>query len=1262
MLIVFILHRLIESVSKLFVTYPSQLTVLETVCKAIIQAALTARSHSVTLDSDGLEVTTLLVGALSRVQWETQSVSLVRLACESVTRLSTLYYQMMHFNDILRLVASFLKMLFSKLSSENLIALGSSFPSDLPTSVYASFDDHGIHDNIRSLIALYVDMNETDFKNLLNVLHSFATAVPCSSETYSSDSSFFLLLFAGQHFSTSGVVQDALWSLLTTIITVYPAYSAEVTPDVLIPAIIPALTETTCNRTPLLNFLNDYASNACSPSREPLFVLTTYFEYPELLQVLLGMLDTTRELESQVQRDEVAAVSNLLELFFWKFKQSRSTINLIFQYRIVDILKQAALKWPELSCISYCNSVRQLLNHFPPNIVGLHPSLKKLMEGVPDSLVEKKDAFFSQNQFLPFVDLLCNPATLNSENIRMAIYDAIKFLLKSSPGEKKNEWLTDRFLKCYISSLPKDVKAFPHKLQVFTFVSHFIVYSLSSDRMQLIQEQGWHEVAINDCLRVADNAETRASSLGFATCILQGYSRSLKDISSFSDSYFSQWILDFATQHGVGIKSEAGETFGSVILTLTADKAASVVLHKKGFLDSNISLVADQYDPQVVRPAIHAIGNIALSGHHVKQEVLDKSFHITLIDYLRHNVSTADPGVLSASCRVLHILASGDWAKRKFAEEGLVDILMKMLETRRDNAEICWRPLGLLSSLGFMSLSNREYIITEKVLASVLNLLKTTKHSKVKSYTALVFLASIDSDRRSADLQRMKVTEIFQQVLQEIDSSDASFDDLQRWGSSLLEKGHLFTIPLNNTTLLPAKQQLLTNSIDQSISWPGKSYCVPKESVDSSEVRLLPTLDETNLAPQFPEAPKLTDDAISQIRQLGLDPDNLFRIGRFFGSTHGLCSNCEKEGRSEELSFRPQSLTPHQYQELITRGWYRRGGVKLFRYRYNHNLDCSDWETRVIVSEFDHRKHKSYKKVLKKMPEDRLTVETVPTQFISEAYDLYNSYHLVKHDKPLKSEYSYCEHAVNSPVRNQCVDGFQYGSFHQLYRLDGRLVAVGVIDVVPNGVVSTYMWYDTSKEISKYSFGVYSSLKEIEYTKHLSRSNPNIKYYYLQGWNAKNHKLSYKARYEPEEFLSPCTVSDWVLGVEGVKREQEKAKEKWILANHPTPSSDHSPVTSQQQNCVANDVVDTKLVPGDAFSLDLLKHEQDTGRNKPIVVCLNHQMYLHLDQMLDSCSISSHQRKLMTERFEELVLAVGPNLVQNMVVDLVACVNDTCTN
>jgi arginine-tRNA-protein transferase len=46
---------------------------------------------------------------------------------------------------------------------------------------------------------------------------------------------------------------------------------------------------------------------------------------------------------------------------------------------------------------------------------------------------------------------------------------------------------------------------------------------------------------------------------------------------------------------------------------------------------------------------------------------------------------------------------------------------------------------------------------------------------------------------------------------------------------------------------------------------------------------------------------------------------------------------------------------------------------------------------------------------------------------------------------------------------------FHYGSYHQLYRLDGRLVAMGVIDILPSCVSSVYFMWE--KEYEKFSLG-----------------------------------------------------------------------------------------------------------------------------------------------------------------------------------------------
>ena len=1232
---------------------------METICKAIIQAAIDGHKNSIIIESNGLSIFSPLIGILLKVTWQTATTSFIRLACESVTRLLMLFEPQSNHLVLLQLVTSFLNQVFDELpyesSVKSLVAIGSSFPRDLPDSIYRSLIALGIHDRLRPLVTVYSEMNEVDLSNVLALLNRFVKAKPTSASDYISESTHLILLFAAQHFSSSVIVQNSLWSFVTCLLLNSQEFCLDLSPEILIPAILPTITNTTCSgRVPLIKFVHQYIIYNVDASSTS-FVLNCFRDYPEFLNFLLKLLDPIRELESKKEMEEVSAIAWLLELFFQQY-EDRSFAKFILKYKLLPILAQAAIKWPAYCCVSFCTAMRCFLNCSLPDVNFI---FRKFMSD------EEKEEFFGENQFLPFVNLLGNPATFASEEIRVAIYDAIKFLLKVAPKDAKERYLTDDFLMAFISNLPKDIRCYSHKMHLFVFIGHFIVYTLKPERFDVIRDQKWHEVAIHDCFVHATYQEARTACIGFSTCILHGYSQFFKDISLFYKSEFPKNLVEFAEEYGHGLKSEAGETFGSLILTLTADKNASIALHESGFLESLYQFADDQFDPQIIRPAIHAVGNIALCGHQVKQVVLDKNFHVVLIKYLDSRMSTADSSVLAACCRVLHILASGDWAKRNFVENGLVNILTRMLDSRRNNAELCWRPLGLLSSLGFMSLSNREYVITEKVLRTVVDVLKNTQHSKVKSYTALVFLASIDSDRRSADLQRLKVTEIFQQVLNESTAKDDSYDDLQKWGSSLLEKGQLFTIPLKRTHLKPEQEQLLASCMIQSITWPEKARLsnIPNEFGTEKEIVLLP-LDQSHLSPKFPEAPELTDDARSQILQLSLNPNNLLRIGRFFGNSHGSCSNCRTFGRSEELVFRPQSLTPDQYQELITRGWYRRGGVKLFRYRYNHNIDCSDWETRVIVAEFDHRKHKSYKKVLRRMPEDILTIETVPTQFIPEAYDLYNNYHLMKHDKPKKSQYSYCEHVVNSPFCNQSINGFQYGSFHQLYRLDGKLVAVGVIDIVPNGVVSVYMWYDMTKEVAKLSFGVYSSLKEIEFARELSKCNPDIKYYYIQGWNGNNHKLSYKARYEPEEFYSPCTVTDWVLNLDAVKKEQDEFKEKWRILNKQAlldindPPGSSSSISIGSSTSVESEpaVVD---VPGDAISLDRTTYEALSGLDQPdvmsTVVCLNHQLYMYLGQMFDIYSVELHQRELMISRMEELILAVGHKLANNIVIDMMAC-------
>lgn len=50
-----------------------------------------------------------------------------------------------------------------------------------------------------------------------------------------------------------------------------------------------------------------------------------------------------------------------------------------------------------------------------------------------------------------------------------------------------------------------------------------------------------------------------------------------------------------------------------------------------------------------------------------------------------------------------------------------------------------------------------------------------------------------------------------------------------------------------------------------------------------------------------------------------------------------------------------------------------------------------------------------------------------------------------------------------------------YGSFHQQYWLDGKMIAVGVIDILPKCVSSVYFFYDP--QYMNLTLGAYGAMR-----------------------------------------------------------------------------------------------------------------------------------------------------------------------------------------
>ncbi|KAG2178091.1 hypothetical protein INT43_003344, partial [Umbelopsis isabellina] len=159
-------------------------------------------------------------------------------------------------------------------------------------------------------------------------------------------------------------------------------------------------------------------------------------------------------------------------------------------------------------------------------------------------------------------------------------------------------------------------------------------------------------------------------------------------------------------------------------------------------------------------------------------------------------------------------------------------------------------------------------------------------------------------------------------------------------------------------------------------------------------------------------------------------------------------------------------------------------------------------------------------------PEHKFEIEMEPSSFTKEKFDLYCKYQIeIHHDPPSKlKEKSFRQFLVDSPLKPREFDSEQdapcagYGSFHQTYRLDGKLIAVAVLDVLPNCLSSVYFMYDP--EYAFLSLGKYSALREIALTQTMEqKASKSIHWYYMGYYIHTCQKMRYKGQYKPSYLL-----------------------------------------------------------------------------------------------------------------------------------------------
>jgi arginine-tRNA-protein transferase len=158
-------------------------------------------------------------------------------------------------------------------------------------------------------------------------------------------------------------------------------------------------------------------------------------------------------------------------------------------------------------------------------------------------------------------------------------------------------------------------------------------------------------------------------------------------------------------------------------------------------------------------------------------------------------------------------------------------------------------------------------------------------------------------------------------------------------------------------------------------------------------------------------------------------------------------------------------------------------------------------------------------------PEHRFEIALEPDDFTQEKYKLFENYQTYVHNEPppQTTRGGFRRFLCDSPLQ-RTTRGLpsgvqqQLGSFHQCYRLDGRLIAMGVLDLLPHCVSGVYFIYH--QDFEKWSFGKLSALREIALA-----VESEYEYYYMGYYIHSCAKMKYKNDYRPQHVLDLETLS-----------------------------------------------------------------------------------------------------------------------------------------
>jgi leucyl-tRNA---protein transferase len=191
----------------------------------------------------------------------------------------------------------------------------------------------------------------------------------------------------------------------------------------------------------------------------------------------------------------------------------------------------------------------------------------------------------------------------------------------------------------------------------------------------------------------------------------------------------------------------------------------------------------------------------------------------------------------------------------------------------------------------------------------------------------------------------------------------------------------------------------------------------------------------------------------------------------------------------------------------LSQGGFRRSQNIVYRPACDHCKACSS--VRVPVRSFDWTK--SFRRILKRNHD--IVSAVVKAKATSEHYSLFRGYIDTRHSEGGMADMSVLDFAamVDDTITDSRIVEYRFSATHPQA---GELVCAVLLDVLGDGLSLIYSFYEPSYESR--SLGTLVVLDAITRASRL-----NLPYVYLGYYVEGSRKMEYKARFTPQERLSP---------------------------------------------------------------------------------------------------------------------------------------------